>query len=73
MQPILEMLISQGFLVAEEVMTSNGYGIPNEPKYHYDLEVQYESDVYSQNEIYDIFHAFGINMRDQLTVILLIN
>ena len=57
---------SQGFLVAEEVMTSNGYGIPNEPKYHYDLEVQYESNVYSQDEIYDIFHAFGINYEESI-------
>jgi len=28
---------SQGFIVAEEVLASAGYGIPNEPKYHYDL------------------------------------
>ncbi|MGY9044329.1 MAG: hypothetical protein ACKVG3_10640 [Rhodobacterales bacterium] len=52
---------SQGFLVAEEVMISNGYGIPNEPKYLYDLDVQFESDVYSQDEVRDIFHTFGID------------
>ena len=52
---------SQGFIVAEEVLASAGYGIPNEPKYHYDLDVQFESDVYSQEEVRDIFHAFGID------------
>ncbi len=52
---------SQGFIVAEQVLASAGYGIPNEPKYHYDLGVQFESDVYSQDEVRDIFHAFGID------------
>ena len=52
---------SQGFIVAEEVLASAGYGIPNEPKYHYDLDVQFESDVYSQDEVRDIFHAFSID------------
>ncbi|MDB4821657.1 hypothetical protein OAH81_01290 [Candidatus Pseudothioglobus singularis] len=71
---------SQGFLVAEEVLTSNGYGIPNEPKYHYDLNAQYESDVYSQDEIYDVFRVFGIeyegtidsNFIDQLATMYVI-
>ena len=40
---------SQGFSVAEQVLASAGYGIPNEPKYHYDLGVQFESDVYSHD------------------------
>ena len=52
---------SQGFSVAEQVLSSAGYGIPNEPKYHYDLDVQFESDVYSQDEVRDIFHAFSID------------
>ena len=71
---------SQGFLVAEEVLTSNGYGIPNEPNYHYDLNAQYESDVYSQDEIYDVFRVFGIeyegtidsNFIDQLATMYVI-
>ena len=54
---------SQGFNVAEEVLASAGYGIPNEPKYHYDLDVQFESDVYSQDEVRDIFDSFGIFYR----------
>ena len=67
-------------MVAEEVLTSNGYGIPNEPKYHYDLNAQYESDVYSQDEIYDVFRVFGIeyegtidsNFIDQLATMYVI-
>ena len=54
---------SQGFIVAEQVLASAGYGIPNEPKYHYDLGVQFESDVYSQDEVCDIFDSFGIFYR----------
>jgi len=54
---------SQGFSVAEQVLSSAGYGIPNEPKYHYDLGVQFESDVYSQDEVCDIFDSFGIFYR----------
>jgi len=52
---------SQGFRVAEKAMTSNGYPIPNEPKYHYDLETQFESEVYSQDEVREVFNVFGIN------------
>ena len=71
---------SQGFIVAEEVLASAGYGIPNEPKYHYDLGVQFESDVYSQDEVCDIFHSFGIfyggtidnNFIDQLATMYVI-
>ena len=71
---------SQGFIVAEEVLASAGYGIPNEPKYHYDLGVQFESDVYSQDEVRDIFHSFGIfyggtidnNFIDQLATMYVI-
>ena len=71
---------SQGFIVAEQVLASAGYGIPNEPKYHYDLGVQFESDVYSQDEVRDIFHSFGIfyggtidnNFIDQLATMYVI-
>ena len=54
---------SQGFSVAEQVLSSAGYGIPNEPKYHYDLGVPFESDVYSQDEIVDILDWFNINYK----------
>ena len=52
---------SQGFSVAEKVLSAAGYGIPNEPKYHYDLGVPFESDVYSQDEIVEILNWFDIN------------
>jgi len=57
---------SQGFSVAEKVLASAGYEIPNEPKYHYDLGMQFESDVYSQDEVCDIFHSFGIFYRETI-------
>ena len=71
---------SQGFSVAEQVLTSAGYGMPSEPKYHYDLGMQFESDVYSQDEVCDIFHSFGIfyggtidnNFIDQLATMYVI-
>ena len=52
---------SQGFSLAEKAMASNGYPIPNVPKYHYDLEAEFESDVYSQHEVREFFDVFGIN------------
>ena len=54
---------SQGFSVAEQVLSSAGYGIPNEPKYQYDLGVPFESDVYSQDEIKEVFKWFNINYK----------
>ena len=48
-------------ILAEKAMASNGYPIPNEPKYNYDLEVEFESDVYSQDEVSEFFDIFGIN------------
>jgi len=54
---------SQGFSVAEQVLSSAGYGIPNEPKYQYDLGVPFESDVYSQDEIVEILNWFNIDYK----------
>ena len=53
--------MSNGFSVAEKVMSASGYGIPNSPTYHYDLERQFESDIYTQDDIKDLFGFFGIN------------
>ena len=54
---------SEGFSVAEQVLVSAGYDLPNEPKYNYDLGVLFESDVYSQDEIKEVFKWFNINYK----------
>ncbi|SVC55176.1 uncharacterized protein METZ01_LOCUS308030, partial [marine metagenome] len=36
----------------------------NEPKYNYDLGVLFESDVYSQDEIKEVFKWFNINYKE---------
>ncbi len=53
--------MSNGFSVAEKVMSASGYGVPNSPAYHYDLERQFESDIYTQDDIKDLFGFVGIN------------
>ena len=54
---------SEGFSVAEQVLVSAGYDLPNEPKYNYDLGVLFESDVYSQDEIVEILNWFNIDYK----------
>jgi TPR repeat protein len=55
--------MSNGFSVAEKVMSASGYGIPNSPTYHYDLERQFESDMYTQDDIKDLFSFVGVDYK----------
>ena len=51
---------SNSFAITGKVFSSSGYGVPNSTATNYDLERQFESDVYSQDAVKEAFSIFGI-------------